>query len=140
MMYPKESNPFYNAVAPHQWSVCSTTGTRTILWCSSSGPMPSRYWMEAYNVDGYRFDLVKGLGDNESYAAAGGTDQYNQSRIDRMIRLRGVIKSVKPNGIHINELLGGARERQLSPRMASCSGPTSTMHRASSQWAGTTAI
>ena len=21
MMYPKESNPFYNAVAPHQWSV-----------------------------------------------------------------------------------------------------------------------
>ena len=27
-----------------------------------------------------------------------------------MIRLHGVIKSVKPNGIHINELLGGARE------------------------------
>ncbi len=109
MMYPKESNPFYNAVAPHQWSVLNDWNQNNPLvqqqWTDAL-----RYWMEAYNVDGYRFDLVKGLGDNESYAAAGGTDQYNQSRIDRMIRLHGVIKSVKPNGIHINELLGGARE------------------------------
>ncbi len=108
-LYPIESNPFYNRVAPHEFSVLNDWNQGNALvqqqWTDAV-----RYWMEAYNVDGYRFDLVKGLGDNESYAAAGGTNQYNQSRIDRMIRLHNVIKSVKPDGIHINEDLAGAEE------------------------------
>ena len=66
------------------------------------------YWMKNYNVDGFRFDLVKGLGDNDSYK--NGTDSYNASRIARMKRLHAVIKSVKPDGIHINENLAGSQE------------------------------
>ena len=34
--------------------------------------------MEKYNVDGFRFDLVKGLGDNGSYGS--GTEAYNEPR------------------------------------------------------------
>ncbi len=109
-MYPIDTNPFYNKVAPHSWSVLND-------W-NQGHPLVQQqwtdaliYWMEKYNVDGFRFDLVKGLGDNESYSA--GTDAYNQSRIDRMKRLHGVIKSVKPNGIHINELLAGAAEEKV---------------------------
>lgn len=109
MMYPAGSNPFYNRTAPHEYSVLNDWNQGNALvqqqWTDAL-----RYWMTAYNVDGFRFDLVKGLGDNDSYAAAGGTDQYNQSRVDRMKRLHGVITSVKPNGIHINENLAGARE------------------------------
>lgn len=106
-LYDIDSNPFYNKVAPHAWSVLNDWNQDHPLvqqqWTDALV-----YWLEKYNVDGFRFDLVKGLGDNGSYA--NGTDAFNQSRIDRMKRLHGVIKSVKPDGIHINELLGGAQE------------------------------
>ena len=107
-MYPVGQNPFYNEVAPHAYSVLND-------WNQGGNPLVEqqwtdaiRYWMTAYNVDGFRFDLVKGLGDNDSYN--GGTDNYNASRIARMKRLHEVIKSVRPDGIHINEDLAQARE------------------------------
>lgn len=106
-LYDIDSNPFYNKTAPHAWSVLNDWNQGHALvqqqWTDAL-----IYWMEKYNVDGFRFDLVKGLGDNDSYG--NGTDGYNQNRIDRMKRLHGVIKSVKPDGIHINELLAGAQE------------------------------
>lgn len=106
-MYPVESNPFYNAVAPHDYSVLNDWRQDNPL-VQQQWEDALRYWMTAYNVDGFRFDLVKGLGDNSSYGK--GTEAYNQSRIDRMKRLHAVIRSVKPNGIHINEHLAGADE------------------------------
>lgn len=110
-LYSRRDNPFYNQVAPHEYSVLNDWNQGNPLvqqqWTDAL-----TYWLTAYNVDGFRFDLVKGLGDNESYTAAGGTEQYNQSRVDRMIRLHNVIKSVKPNGIHINEDLAGVQEEK----------------------------
>ena len=109
-MYPIDSNPFYNKTAPHGYSVLNDWNQDNELvqqqWTDAI-----KYWMEKYNVDGFRFDLVKGLGDNNSYK--NGTDGFNQSRVDRMKRLHDVIKSVKPNGIHINENLAGAQEEKL---------------------------
>lgn len=107
-MYPVGANPFYNAVAPHDYSVLND-------WNQGGNPLVEQqwidavnYWMTAYNVDGFRFDLVKGLGDNDSYSS--GTDAYNASRIARMKRLHAAIRAVKPDGIHINEDLAGDRE------------------------------
>lgn len=109
-MYPISSNPFYNAEAPHDYSVLNdwNQGGNTLVEQQWHDAL--RYWMTSYNVDGFRFDLVKGLGDNNSYG--GGTDAYNSSRINRMKRLHETIKSVKPNGIHINEDLAGDREEK----------------------------
>lgn len=108
-MYPIDSNPFYNKTAPHAYNVLNDWNQGHPLvqqqWTDAL-----KYWLEKYNVDGFRFDLVKGLGDNDSYSSVSGTDLYNQSRVDRMARLHAVIKSVKPNGIHINENLAGAKE------------------------------
>ena len=108
MMYPVDSNPFYNAVAPHDYSVLND-------WNQGGNPLVEQqwadaltYWLTAYNVDGFRFDLVKGLGDNDSYSS--GTDAYNSSRVARMKRLHSVIRSVKPDAVHINEDLAGDRE------------------------------
>lgn len=103
-MYPVGSNPFYNKEAPHKHNVLNDLRQDYPLveqhWADVL-----RYWMEAYKVDGFRFDLVKGLGDNDSYTPSN-TDSRNQSRINRMKRLNDVITSVKADGIHINELLG----------------------------------
>lgn len=110
-MYPIDTNPFYNKVSPHSWSVLNDWRQDNAL-VQRQWDDCLRFWMEKYNVDGFRFDLVKGLGDNGSYGA--GTEAYNQSRVDRMKRLHSVITSVKKDGIHINELLGGAdEEKQL---------------------------
>jgi pullulanase/glycogen debranching enzyme len=65
-----------------------------------------QYWLTAYNVDGFRFDLVKGLGT--TYGSS--TDAYNASRVAVMKNLHAAITEVKPNGIHINENLATAQE------------------------------
>lgn len=110
-MYPSGSNPFYNQTAPHAYSVLND-------W-NQGFPMVQeqwadvlRYWMEEYKFDGFRFDLVKGLGDNDSYANAGdaATNAYNASRVARMKELQKVVESVNPYAYFINENLAGAKE------------------------------
>ncbi|MDE5929389.1 MAG: alpha-amylase, partial [Muribaculaceae bacterium] len=107
LMYPIASNPFYNKEAPHAYNVLNDWNQGNELvqqqWTDAI-----KYWLTAYNVDGFRFDLVKGLGDNDSYKT--GTDEYNNSRVERMKRLHAVITSVKPDAIHINEDLAKAFE------------------------------
>lgn len=106
-MYPKESNPFYNATAPHSYSVLNdwNQGYHIVdqYWKDVL-----QYWLSAYKVDGYRFDLVKGLGDNNSYTD--GTDTYNRSRVARMIKLHGYMKEINPAAYCINENLAGVQE------------------------------
>lgn len=102
------NNPFYNATAPHDYSVLNDWNQDNTLveqqWTDAL-----KFWMKEYNVDGFRFDLVKGLGDNESYKTSG-TDGYNTSRVARMKRLHAAIKEVNPRGLHINENLAGNKE------------------------------
>lgn len=107
LMYPIDHNPFYNPTAPHDYSVLNDWNQDNVL-VQQQWDNCITYWMTAYKVDGFRFDLVKGLGDNDSYT--GGTEAYNASRVARMNRLNNVIKSINPDGIHINENLAGARE------------------------------
>ncbi len=110
-MYPVGQNPFYNMDAPHAYSVLND-------W-NQGYPMVQeqwvdvlRYWMEEYKFDGFRFDLVKGLGDNDSYANSGdaATNTYNASRVARMRELQKVVESVNPNAYFINENLAEAKE------------------------------
>lgn len=111
-MYPSGSNPFYNASAPHAYSVLNDWNQDNLLVQKQWEDM-LRYWMTAYKVDGFRFDLVKGLGDNESYggnASEANTNKYNASRVARMKALTDVMKSINPNSYSINENLAGAQE------------------------------
>lgn len=110
-MYDINSNPFYNKNAPHSYSVLNDVNQDCPI-IQQHWEDVLRYWMEAYKIDGYRFDLVKGLGDNGSYGS--GTDNHNSSRIARMKKLNNVITSVRADGIHINELLGAASEENAN--------------------------
>ena len=82
-----------------------------------------RYWLTAYKVDGFRFDLVKGLGDNDSYNNTynpatntfgtpndGNTNAYNATRVARMKALHAAMKEVNPDAYFINENLATAKE------------------------------
>ena len=106
-MYDIDSNPFYNKNAPHSYSVLNDWNQNNPLveqqWYDCV-----KYWIEEYKVDGYRFDLVKGLGDNDSYRS--GTEAYNSSRVARMTRIHSAMKEVKPDAYFINENLAGDKE------------------------------
>ncbi len=104
-MYPISSNPFYNATAPHDYSVLNDWKQENPL-VRQQWKDAIKYWMTAYNVDGFRFDLVKGLGT--SYPT--NTEDYNASRVAVMKDLHSAITEVKPNGIHINENLAKPQE------------------------------
>lgn len=110
-MYPVGSNPFYNATAPHAYSVLND-------WNQGYGLVRQqwkdvvKYWMEEYHVDGFRFDLVKGLGNNDSYANNGdsATNAYNKSRVENMRQIQLAMLEVNPDALFINENLAGAQE------------------------------
>lgn len=106
-MYDAGTSPFYNATAPHDYSVYEDIRQEYPL-VEQHWKDVLTYWLTAYKVDGFRFDLVKGLGDSNSYGS--GTEAYNQSRIDRMARLHAHMLSVNPNAIHINEHLASQQE------------------------------
>lgn len=110
-MYEPGSNPFYNRSAPHAYSVLND-------W-NQGYPMVQeqwadvlRYWLAEYKFDGFRFDLVKGLGDNDSYTSSSdaATEAYNASRVARMRKLQEVVESVNPDAYFINENLAGYKE------------------------------
>lgn len=121
-MYPIASNPFYNGTAPHAYSVLNDWNQDNAL-VQQQFKDALKFWLEEYKVDGFRFDLVKGLGSNQSYKAtynpttntwSGVTDaktnDYNASRVARMKELHAAMKEVSPDAYFINENLAGAKE------------------------------
>ncbi len=111
LLYPVGQNPFYNATAPHAYSVLNDWNQGYPLVQQQFKDV-LRYWLEEYHVDGFRFDLVKGLGDNDSYANNGdaATNAYNASRVARMKELHDAMREVDPTAYFINENLAGAKE------------------------------
>ena len=121
-MYDITDNPFYNGSAPHSYSVLNDWNQDNALvqqqWHDALA-----YWLEAYKVDGFRFDLVKGLGNNDSYGntyypatntwgppSDAKTNEYNATRVARMKTLHDAMRKVNPNAYFINENLAGAKE------------------------------
>lgn len=112
----KKNNPFYNSTysengAPHAYSVLNDWNQDHPL-VQQQWEDALKYWLTEYKVDGFRFDLVKGLGDNNSYgnASDGNTNKYNASRVARMKALQEAMESVSPGAYFINENLAGAQE------------------------------
>ena len=108
-MYDIASNPFYNKTAPHNWSVLNDWKQENAL-VQQQWKDAIAYWMTQYKVDGFRFDLVKGLGSGATSGAYGYTDGYNAKRIENMKKIHTYITAVNPKGIHINEFLGDSKE------------------------------
>ncbi|MBD5207078.1 MAG: hypothetical protein HDS79_02240 [Bacteroidales bacterium] len=110
-LYSVGQNPFYNATAPHAYSVLNDWNQGYPLVRQQWYDMV-KYWLKEYKVDGYRFDLVKGLGNNDSYPNSGdsGTNAFNQSRVDNMKAIHDAMREVNPDAYFINENLAGAQE------------------------------
>lgn len=121
-LYTRKNSPFYNGSAPHAYSVLNDWNQDCALvqqqWYDALD-----YWMTSYKVDGFRFDLVKGLGNNNSYGSTyypetntwsnptdAGTNAFNATRVARMKALHDHMRLTRPDAYFINENLAGAKE------------------------------
>lgn len=127
-MYPIASNPFYNGTAPHAYSVLNDWNQNNQL-VQRQFKDALKFWLDEYHVDGFRFDLVKGLGSNQSYNATynastntwtgvtdAKTNAYNASRVARMKELHDAMRQVDPTAYFINENLAGPQEENEMAR------------------------
>ncbi|PKD44352.1 alpha-amylase family glycosyl hydrolase [Rhodohalobacter barkolensis] len=68
----------------------------------------NRYWLEEYNVDGYRFDLSKGFATNVN--TGNNLNGYNAERISNLKRMADAMWEVDPDSYIILEHLGADSE------------------------------
>ena len=93
------NNPFFNVSAPHDFSVYHDfkhlyEGTKEYF------NEVLKYWLEEYKVDGFRFDLTKGLVQNPgNYSASG----YSAERIGILTGYANTIRAVEPDAYIIFE-------------------------------------
>ncbi|MCM1028885.1 MAG: alpha-amylase family glycosyl hydrolase [Pseudoflavonifractor sp.] len=131
LMFSPDKNPFFNATPPHAYNVFHDWNQDNPLVFSQWADV-LRYWVEQYSVDGFRFDLVKGLGDNGSYSipwnraanafaapSEATTNRFNASRAERIGRLKEYMETVMPSTYFICEDLADAREDELLASLGS---------------------
>ncbi len=111
---PASNNPFFNVDAPHNWSVFND-------WKQENEDVQNyfcdvlKYWIETYKVDGYRFDLAKGMGASNSYSGDYDASRYNSSRIAIMKKYTDAIKAANPNAYAIYEyFVDGNEENEMA--------------------------
>ncbi len=84
-------NPFFNVDAPHNWSVYHDL-KHTYPKTRSYIKEVLAFWLKEYNIDGYRFDLTKGIVQNPGNYDAGG---YSSQRIGWLKEYADAIRSAE---------------------------------------------
>lgn len=104
-------NPWFNVVAKHPFNVGydynhESPATQAFV------DRNIRYWAEEYHIDGFRFDLSKGFTQNHTNDV-GAWNQYDQSRVDNLLRIRDGIYGYDPDLYLILEHLGNNDEEEV---------------------------
>lgn len=100
---PSTSNPYLFPIAMHPYNVGSDFNHSSI-YTRNYFKEVLKYWLNEYRVDGYRFDLSKGLTPETFYTADVNTwGNYNQGRIDILKEYHQTIKTTNPNAVTILE-------------------------------------
>ena len=108
---PSEDSPFLNPIARHPFNVGydfnhESEFTRTFV------KRVTQYWIEEYNIDGFRFDLSKGFTQKQS-SDDGVFASYDQSRIDVLKEYADHIWSVDPDNYVILEHFANNNEEKV---------------------------
>ncbi|MEN9700511.1 MAG: hypothetical protein RLZZ301_1709 [Bacteroidota bacterium] len=104
---PAANNPWFNAVCPHQPYCWGNDFDHTRQATQKYLDQVNRYWMEAYHVDGFRFDYTKGFTNNGN--------NYDLTRMNLLKRMADQIWAFKPNAYVILEhWCDNSEEKQLA--------------------------
>lgn len=104
-------NPFFNDEAKHSYSVFNdynhqSTATQEYV------KRTAQYWIEEYNLDGFRWDLTKGFTQNCTANDESCTNAYQQDRVDVLKQYADDQWEVNDDFYIIFEHLGGITEEE----------------------------
>ena len=105
------NNPFFNKVARHPFNVFHDFNHEYAKTREYFKQM-LQYWLKEYNIDGYRFDLSKGLTQKNSGSNVGTWNQYDASRIAIIKDYADAIREVEPDAYIILEHLSDYDEEE----------------------------
>ena len=104
---PAANNPWFNAICPHEPYCWGYDFDHTRLATQQFIDQVNKYWIETYNVDGFRFDYTKGFVNN--------ANGYSNERINLLKRMADEIWAYKPNAYVILEhWCDNSEEEQLA--------------------------
>jgi glycosidase len=108
---PAANNPFFNQQATHPFSVFfdfnhESEATKAFV------ERVTRYWLEEYKFDGYRFDLSKGFTQNNSGDNVNAWGAYDASRVALWKGIYDDIREIDPTAYVILEHFADNREEK----------------------------
>ncbi len=105
---PSAENPWYNSSCPHSDWCWGNDFDHESKVTQKLIDRINAYWLQEYNVDGFRFDFTKGFTNKTDPAAW----KYDQSRVDILTRMSDKIWEVNPNAYVILEHLTENKEEK----------------------------
>lgn len=99
---PTAENPWFNRVAKHDFNVGYDMNHDNPLTREYSKRVIA-YWLEEYNIDGYRFDLSKGFTQKNTLGNVGAWGQYDADRVALWKEYADYMWSVSPGSYVILE-------------------------------------
>ncbi len=98
---PSSDSPFFNQDAPHPYSVFFDFNHENQV-TKDYVIRANDFWIKEYNIDGYRFDLVKGFTQKKSTEST--ASNYDQSRVDILKNYYNKIRETSKDAYVILEL------------------------------------
>lgn len=108
---PTSENPWFNTAAKHDFNVGYDMNHES-QYTKDYVDRVVTYWLDEYNIDGYRFDLSKGFTQRNSIGNLGLWGSYDASRIALLKRMSDVIWNNDPTAYVILEHFADNREEQ----------------------------
>ena len=108
---PTSENPWFNTIAKHDFNVGYDMNHESELTQEYVNRVVE-YWLNEYNVDGYRFDLSKGFTQRNSLGNIGLWGNYDASRVAIWKNIADVIWNVDPSVYVILEHFADNREEE----------------------------
>lgn len=108
---PTSDNPWLNRAARHDYNVGYDFNHES-QFTKNYVDRVVKYWIEEYNIDGYRFDLSKGFTQKNTLGNVDAWGQYDASRIALLKRMSNVIWDLDPTSYVILEHFAANTEEQ----------------------------
>lgn len=111
---PANDNPWLNPIAKHDFNVGydfnhESPATKEYV------DRVVRYWLDEFDVDGFRFDLSKGFTQNNTLGNTTAWGYYDASRIAIWKRIRDVVRSYNSDALLILEhFADNSEEKELA--------------------------
>ncbi|MFC6876372.1 alpha-amylase family glycosyl hydrolase [Flavobacterium myungsuense] len=104
-------NPYTNQIAKHSYSVGTDLNHQSPLTQYYMNRI-QKQWINEFKIDGFRWDLTKGVTQNCTPSDQNCTNRYQQDRVDVLKKYVDYSWELDPNHYAIFEHLGASNEEQ----------------------------